>query len=55
MHITKWFTGSQRVGHDWATELNWTEVKDHSGHGKNIQKILQIQNSKDLATIEILE
>ena len=20
-----WFTGSQRVGHDWATELNWTE------------------------------
>ena len=22
------FMGSQRVGHDWATELNWTEVKD---------------------------
>ena len=21
-----WFMGSQRVGHDWATELNWTEV-----------------------------
>ena len=20
-----WFTGSQRVGHGWATELNWTE------------------------------
>ena len=20
-----WFIGSQRVGHDWATELNWTE------------------------------
>ena len=20
-----WFVGSQRVGHDWATELNWTE------------------------------
>ena len=20
-----WFTGSQRVGHDWGTELNWTE------------------------------
>ena len=19
------FMGSQRVGHDWATELNWTE------------------------------
>ena len=21
-----WFTGSQRVGHDWATELNWTDL-----------------------------
>ena len=21
-----WFMGSQRVGHDWATELNWTET-----------------------------
>ena len=20
-----WFMGSQRVGHNWATELNWTE------------------------------
>ena len=20
-----WFMGSQRVGHDWATELNWTD------------------------------
>ena len=24
------FMGSQRVGHDWATELNWTELKDIS-------------------------
>ena len=22
------FMGSQRVGHDWATELNWTEVTE---------------------------
>ena len=21
-----WFVWSQRVGHDWATELNWTEM-----------------------------
>ena len=21
-----WFMGSQRVGHNWATELNWTDV-----------------------------
>ena len=20
-----WFMGSQRIGHDWATELNWTD------------------------------
>ena len=24
------FTGSQRVGHDWATELNWTELSRNS-------------------------
>ena len=24
-----WFLGSQRVGHDWATELNWTELILH--------------------------
>ena len=23
------FMGSQRVGHDWATELNWTELRGH--------------------------
>ena len=23
-----WFMGLQRVGHDWATELNWTEVRE---------------------------
>ena len=22
-----WFMGSQRVGHDWVTELNWTEKR----------------------------
>ena len=22
-----WFMGLQRVGHDWVTELNWTELK----------------------------
>ena len=24
------FTGSQRVGHNWATELNWTEATLHA-------------------------
>ena len=27
--------GSQRVGHDWVTELNWTERVDIN-NGKNI-------------------
>ena len=28
--------GSQRVGHDWVTELNWTELNWHtSGMGSN--------------------
>ena len=27
--VMLWFMGSQRVGHDWATELNWTELKQY--------------------------
>ena len=27
-----WFMKSQRVGHDWATELNWTELNQVFGH-----------------------
>ena len=26
-----WFMGSQRVRHDWATELNWTELNSPGG------------------------
>ena len=26
-----WFMGSQRVGHDWATELNWNKLPSHPG------------------------
>ena len=25
--VVLWFMGSQRVGHDWATELSWTDDK----------------------------
>ena len=28
-----WFMGSQRVRHDWATELYWTEPLQPPGHG----------------------
>ena len=27
-----WFMGSQKVGHDWATELNWTEASRTQTH-----------------------
>ena len=30
------FMGSQRVGHDWATELNWTELKQKDYTSINI-------------------
>ena len=29
-----WFMGSQRVRHDWVTELNWTESTTRWGHRK---------------------
>jgi len=29
-----WFRGSQRVGHDWVTELNWTDWIPKKGDAK---------------------
>ena len=34
-----WFMGSQRVGHDWVTELNWTELKFRKGHTLKIMQV----------------
>ena len=36
------FMGSQRVGHDWATELNWTETIQKEGQKLNILFILPL-------------
>ena len=30
------FMGSQRVGHDWATELNWTELNSIANTSKGV-------------------
>ena len=30
------FMGSQRVGHDWATQLNWTDLMHKRGNTNNI-------------------
>ena len=32
-----WFTGSQRVRHDWATELNWIEHQSFTLSGVHIK------------------
>ena len=31
-----WFMGSQRVGHDWVIELNWTELLQHTHKNWNV-------------------
>ena len=36
------FTGSQRVGHDWATELNWTELISYKD--RHHTSLLQLGN-----------
>ena len=40
------FMGSQRVGHDWATELNWGNISCKDGHNKGER------NGKDLTKAE---
>ena len=39
-----WFMGSQRVGHNWETELNWTEMN-------RIQIYIKIYIKLELTTI----
>ena len=34
------FIGSQRVGHDWATELNWTELNWYHGYSLVIMALI---------------
>ena len=35
-----WFMGSQRVGHDWATELNWCQKAIEFEKGRENRKFL---------------
>ena len=49
------FMGSQRVGHDLATELNWNEstnVVSHSfkNSGERLETLIKRSNTKDLMT-----
>ena len=38
-----WFMGSQRVGHDWVTELNWTEKTEQiNKQSKTHQRISRL-------------
>ena len=38
-----WFMGSQRVGHDWANELNWTELVTSRGSPKIVPSVIVIK------------
>ena len=41
-----WFVRSQRVGHDWATGLNWTETRLGDTGGSKIGKLVSgVSNS----------
>ena len=39
------FMGAQRVGHDWATELNWTELTGQTFVGKVISLLFNMLSS----------
>ena len=59
------FMGSQRVGHDWATELNWTFIKIKCSEGKEVKMRASLMvgsvienpsaNARDLSLIPGLE
>ena len=43
-----WFMGSQRVRHDWVTELNWTD--DEQEESEKVGLKLNIQKTKIIAS-----
>ena len=47
-----WFMGSQRVGHDWATELNWTEGSCPETYVKVCQLLVQDVSSLQRKSVE---
>ena len=48
-----WFMGSKRVGHDWATELNWTEIHHGSYLGIILQWVLTIGTFSSVITVQL--
>ena len=47
------FMGSQRVGHDWATGLNWTELRDV--HKMYLQENMKSCIHRGDASVNVLE
>ena len=45
--------GSQRVGHEWATELNWTQLGAHWGFHTNLT--LPVQTPQTLPCLRAVE
>jgi len=46
------FMGSQRVGHDWATELNWTELDWKRLSSSSSQTVTAVMQLKDACSLE---
>ena len=40
------FMGWQRVGHDWATELNWTELNNTVSYHQNVNHFLNLHKQR---------
>ena len=40
------FMKSQRVGHDWVTELNWTELRNQRSNCENLDHRKKQENSR---------
>ena len=51
------FMGLQRVRHDWANELNWTELKANNGNHYEIQSfhLNRVMAKKEVIVMEVLE
>ena len=48
-----WFMGSQRVRHNWATELNWTDDAFCKAH--NVEKEIKYVTQEEISEILLVE
>ena len=46
-----WFMGSQRVGHDWETELNWTDEQLYGNKIDNLKEMVRFLEKFNLSRL----